>query len=371
MDPVMGGRASERFDRVESLDWRRGWRRLSFVATALVFVAVGKSHAQTAKVRDLTIREGEVPVRLVGYGLVVGLEGTGDRTLGGMWGGMTVRSVANLLRNLGVEVPDQVIRTRNAAAVLVTAEASPYTRRGGRFDVTVASLGDATSLRGGQLWQTPLLASVGGPPVALAQGALQVPAGGRGRGGTGVGTSATLVGAATALVDLGGGGAAPPSRLLLRNPDLATARRIADAVNLEIGQGIATVIDAGAIALDLPPDDPIAALVALEEIDVPVNSAARVVIDARSGAVAAGGDLVVGPAVVSSEWLTLAVGPGAPDGQAASAEPSPGVVRAEAGVRVQDLVEALHSIGATSEMIGSVFRALEGVGALRAEVLVR
>jgi flagellar P-ring protein precursor FlgI len=339
---------------------------------------VASVEAQSARVRDLTTGGGDVPVRLVGYGLVVGLDGTGDRVFGGLLGGVTVRTVANLLRNLGVEVPERVIRTRNAAAVLVTAEASPYTRRGGRFDVSVASLGDATSLRGGQLWQTPLLGSVGGPPVAVAQGNLVVP-GGRGKRLDGpVETSAILSDAAVAMADLSSGDLGLADRLLLRDPDLATAQRIAEAINAAMGEGVATVQDPGAIDLQLPEGDRMASLVALGELEVTPGANARVVIDAQSGAVAAGGDIAVGPAVVSYDWLTLTISaPGelaAPAGAEAAALEEvlpPGAVRAEAGVRVQALAEALHSVGATAEVIGAVFRSLRNVGAIRAEVLIR
>ena len=130
------------------------------IAALLGSLALGApmAQAQDAKIRDLTISEGAAPIRLVGYGLAVGLDGTGDRDGGSRGAGMTVQSVANLLRNFNVEVPAEVLRMRNVAAVLVTAEVSPYLRSGGRFDVHVSSLGDARSLRGGVLWMTPLVA---------------------------------------------------------------------------------------------------------------------------------------------------------------------------------------------------------------------
>lgn len=352
-----------------------------FVALAALVLWPGVGLAQSAKVRDLTTAEGEVPVRLVGYGLVVGLDGTGDRSFGGRDGSMTVRSVANLLRNLGIEVPERVIRTRNAAAVLVTAEASPYTRRGGRFDISVASLGDATSLRGGQLWQTPLLASVGGTPMAAAQGNILFPGQANSPRGSRVETSAVLADAAVAVADFGGGTTGTPSRLLLRRPDLATAQSIALAINAALGGDVASVEDPGAVALQLPNDDPLTALVALGDVDVTPTGSPRVVIDAQSGAVAAGGEISVGPAVVSHEWLTLTIAPAgtpAPAGPAAL-DPNaplgevlpPGAVRAEPGIRVQSLAEALHAVGASAEIIGAVFRSLRSVGALQAEVQVR
>src|SRR5205085_7414231 len=121
-------------------------------------------------VRDLTIEDKAIPVRLMGYGLVIGLDGTGDRSSGGKQGGMTVNSVANLLRRFGIQLPVEAMKTRNVAAVLVTAEVSPYLRPGGKFEVHVSSLGDARSLRGGVLWMTPLQSDVGGQPMASAQG---------------------------------------------------------------------------------------------------------------------------------------------------------------------------------------------------------
>ena len=129
--------------------------------------------ANAARIGDLTVHHGDVPRRLVGYGLVVGLDGTGDRSFGGLHDATpTVRSVVNLLRRFSIEVPPERLRLRNVAAVLVTAEVSPYLRAGGRFEVQVSALGDATSLRGGVLWITPLVTDPNQPPAATAQGPL-------------------------------------------------------------------------------------------------------------------------------------------------------------------------------------------------------
>jgi len=364
--------------RARSCDRVRA-RGCGLVGVVLGLTIVAPLAGQSVRVRDLTFNEGEIPVRLVGYGLVVGLDGTGDRSFGGAQGSMTVRSVANLLRNLGIEVPERVIRTRNVAAVLVTAEASPYTRGGGRFDVSVASVGDATSLRGGQLWQTPLLASVGGSPMAVAQGNIFVSVGSENARVAPVETSAVMTDGAVAVATFGGGTGAPPARLLLRNPDLATAQLITETINAS-QPGVATIEDPGAIAIQLPAADPLSALVSLGQLQLTPSITPRVVVDAQSGIVAAGGDITVGAAVVSHEWLTLTIAPPdtptpvgpadaglAPDGSVLP----PGAVRAEPGIRVQSLAEALHAVGASAEVIGSVFRALRNVGALRAEVQVR
>jgi len=352
--------------------------RRSFVLVAVLTLGIPPVvFAQGARVADLTTTAGDMPVRLTGFGLVTGLNGTGDRVYGSAQGGMTVQTIANLMRNMGLELPERMIRSRNAAAVLVTAEASAFTRTGSRFDVNVSSVGDASSLRGGQLFMAALRPGVGGEVVAVAQGNIFLPPPSN-NSRFDVETSAVLPGAAVAQIDFGGGAAGPPSLLLLRDPDLPTAQRIADAINQSLGGEVATVEDPGAVSLELPADDPMAALVTLGEVQVTPNQQPRVVVDARSGVVAAGGEIFVGAAVVSHDWLTLAIqepdapppagplGPGAADAALA-----PGAVRAEPGIRVQSLAEALHSVGATADIIGAVFQSLKDVGALRAEVQIR
>ena len=141
--------------------------------TILILIAslapgVRAAHGQQ-RISDLTVHPGSTPRRIVGYGLVVGLDGTGDRSFGnGHNNGATVRSVLNILHRFDVEVPPNQLRPRDVAAVLVTAEVSPYLRAGGRFDVQVSALGDATSLRGGVLWMTPLVTAPNEPALATA-----------------------------------------------------------------------------------------------------------------------------------------------------------------------------------------------------------
>src|ERR1700755_1141391 len=133
-----------------------------FAGAALAPFASPLAAQDMIRIRDLTIEDKAIPVRLMGYGLVVGLDGTGDKASGGKQGGMTVNSVVNLLRRFGVQIPLDAMKTKNVAAVLVTAEVAPYLRAGGRFEIHVSSLGDARSLRGGVLWMTPMQADVGG-----------------------------------------------------------------------------------------------------------------------------------------------------------------------------------------------------------------
>ncbi len=328
--------------------------------------------ATGVRIRDLTLADGAAPIRLMGYGLAVGLDGSGDRSVGGGGGGMTVQSVVNLLRNFNVEVPAGLVRTRNAAAVLVTAEVSPYLRAGGRFEVQVASLGDARSLRGGLLYMTPLLAEAGGRPVAAAQGALMISDGSDPRNRFGpptVETTVRLPGGGQLEADLPRPTLAQSNRLLLREPDIGTATKIAAAVNAAMGPTAAAVEDPGSITLNLPAAGRAAALARLGDLRVTPDRAARVVIDARDGTVVAGGDLAVGAAVVSHGAITLSIAAG---GAAPSAPNAPsGDVRVAPGTSVQQIAAALHAVQTPASDIAAIFAALREVGALAAEVVVR
>jgi flagellar P-ring protein precursor FlgI len=365
---------------------------------------------QEVRIRDLTVANQEVPVRLVGYGLVTGLDGSGDRVIGGYSSGHTVRSIANLLRRFDVEVPDQLLRTRNVAAVLVTAEVSPYLRPGGRFEVQVSSVGDAVSLRGGVLWMTPLVPNPGAAPVATAQGALLLPQAtdGRARNYYTVETSARIPDGGILEQPMATPDFTRTSLLYLREPNLGTAARIAGIINDSIGDGAAQVVDPGAVSLNLSgdaADNRVVVLSRIRDLSVAPERVARVVIDSRTGSVVVGGDLTVGEAVVSHSGMTLSVGApeaGDPEGaenpdpasrvgtdpeagtpgeasgpqeaggaSAPQGAPVPGDLRMEAGVSVQDVAAALHAVAAPPPVIGAVFESLRDVGAIRARVVIR
>jgi flagellar P-ring protein FlgI len=345
---------------------RRGLALLALLAiTPLGLVA------QTT-VGALTLRDGEVPVRVVGYGLVVGLDGTGDRSFGSLAGSVqTVRSVTNLLRRFNVEIPPERLRLRNVAAVLVTAEVSPFLRPGARFEVQVASVGDATSLRGGVLWMTPLLAAPNAPPVATAQGPLPVVAtderqrfGSRGAASGRIAEGGLLEVALPAIT------AAANPRLILRSPDLGVAARVAEAINAALGEGTARVEDPGAIALSPPAsatDNLPVFMAALDTLPVTITSPARIIIDGRSGTVVAGGNVTVGNAVVSLEGLTLRIGAAPVDG----APDVPGLVTLAAGTTVQDIAAGLRAVGAPARDVVAVFDGLRAAGAVTAELVIR
>jgi flagellar P-ring protein FlgI len=342
------------------------------LAAVFVLAALASSPdpaaAQDVRVGDLTIQEQAVPVRLVGYGLVIGLDGTGDRPAGGRTGGHTVQSVANLLRRFEVDVPPEVLRMRNVAAVLVTAEVSPFLRAGGRFDVHVSSIGDARSIRGGVLWMTPLIADVGGAPMATAQGALLISDGGNARGSYTVETTARIPAGGLLEGELARPVFASSSRLLLRQPDLLTATRVATVVNGQFGDGTAIIEDPGSILLSLP-DDPMqraAVLTEVTELRVQPSRIARIVIDGRDGTVVAGGDLVLGNAVVSHGLVTLSIGDGGAPGDEAF-----GGFSVPAGTTAQQVAAALHAFQTPPGEIAAIFESLREIGALSAEVVIR
>jgi flagellar P-ring protein FlgI len=327
------------------------------------------------RIRDLTSSEGATPIRLMGYGIVVGLDGTGDRAIGGQTAGQTVQSVVNLLRRFDIEVPPELMRMRNVAAALVTAEISPYLRPGGRFEIHVSSMGDARSLRGGVLYMTPLVAEPGGPAMATAQGSLLVSEGGSAqamRYAPTIETTARIPQGGLLEQDFPRAAFASSNRLLLREPDIGTASRIAAAINQAVGANSATVEDPGSVRLTLADSaDRAVTLTKIRELAVRPERAPRVVIDGRDGTVVAGGDVAVGAAVVSHGAVTLAIGDesGANAGGQGAAQAA--AVRVAAGSSVQRIASALHAVQTPPQEIAAIFAALRDVGAIVAEVVVR
>lgn len=343
--------------------------RAALSLVPLLAVGASRAPAQNARVRDLVLTDAAPTTRLMGFGLVAGLNGTGDRVTGSYGSRQTVQSIVNVLRRFDVEVPAEVLRTRNVAAVLVTAEVSPYLRPGGRFDVHVSSLGDAQSLVGGILWMTPLVAEAGGKSLAAAQGALLGDATDRRRPGLANGSTAGRIPDGGVLeAEMARPAATLATKLLLRNPDMQTATRIAEAIDSAFGgPGNATVEDPGSVALTLKDTSTsfLRALAKVRELRIRTSRAARIIIDSRDGTIVAGGDLLVGEAVVSHGGITLSIG------ASADTATTPGDVRIATGTSVQRVASALHTMRATPAVIAAILHALCDVGALPAEVVAR
>lgn len=353
---------------------RTPWTALGAMAMVLLasLPASASLRAQGVPIHDLVISDQSVPVRLVGYGLVTGLSGTGDQTSTGRNSGHTVQSVANLLKRFDITVPPEMLRTRNVAAVLVTAEVSPYLRAGGRFEVQVSSVGDARSLRGGVLWMTPLIAEAGGAPLASAQGAVIVddqPMATRRRYAY-VEGSARISGGGVMESEMPRPKAGVPSRLLLREPDIGTASRIAAVIDSVVGKGTAKVEDPGSVELTLKDEEAAAQLATIQALRVEPTRAGRIVIDTRQGTVVAGGELTLGPGVVSVGGITLTIGRVAP-ADSTKASTVDGALRLQAGATVQDLAAALQTVRTPPAQVAQIFEALRQAGAISAEVVAR
>ncbi len=343
----------------------------AFLALTAALTLAVPAAAQT-RIRDVTTHDGDVPMRLVGYGLVVGLSGTGDRSFGSQSGAIhTVRSVTNLLRRFDIEVPEKNLRLRNVAAVVITAEVSPYLRPGGRFDIQVASLGDATSLQGGVLWMAPLMATPDGEPFATGQGTFTIgnddrtKTGYYSRRGSASGRISDGGVLVSALPVVASAGANP--RLAIKQPDLMLASRIAAAINAAAGAGTARVEDPGSIALKAPTggaDSLPTFLASLDTLPVEVPTDQRIVIDARNGVVASGGDLTVGNASVTLRGITVRIGD-------TTTTQTPGLMALAKGATVRDLAAGLHAMGAMPSEVASVFDALRASGAVTAAVVIR
>jgi flagellar P-ring protein precursor FlgI len=268
------------------------------------------------------------------------------------------------------------------AAVIVTAEASPYLRAGGRFEIQVSSIGDATSLRGGVLWTTPLLSDPDQPPVATAQGPVLL-ADEDVRYSRNRGNSARIPEGGVLEADPPAPAALTP-RLLLRKPSLATAQRVVQAINAAVGDTVAKVDDPGSITLNpraTGADNLVSLLAGLDTVAVRMAPEAKVVIDARSGTVVTGGTVRVAAATVSHRGLTLRIGgpasqtpaPPATDsaGSSRASEPPGGLLAVSEGATVQEVAAGLHAAGARPQEIAAMFTALREVGALGAEVVIR
>jgi flagellar P-ring protein precursor FlgI len=342
-----------------------------------------------SRLKDVASLQGPVTQPLVGYGLVVGLNKTGDKrqTI------FSAQTLANMLERFGVAVPAGGIKIENVAAVLVTAEVGPYAQTGSRLDVTASSIGDAKSLQGGTLLPTPLRGP-DGAIVALAQGPLSIGGFGGGSGGNTVSVNHLTVGRVPggALVQVSRQTAIPVLDVLrfsLREPDFVSAGRVARAINMELGANSARVSDPGTVVVDVPQEyrAMVPDLIArLEPLPIAVDNAARVVINERTGTVVLGGDVRIGPVAVAHGNLSVRV---ATDYQVSQPEgfsrgqttvvPQTAVnvnqedrklVTLESGTTLADVVRALNTLGVTPRDIIAIMQALKAAGALRAEVVI-
>lgn len=366
-------------------------RFVATVALLLVCVIGGQGQAAPVRIKDLVNFDGARGNDLIGYGLVVGLNGTGDTIRNAPF---TEDLMAGILERLGVSLSDAAFRTKNVAAVMVTATLPPFARAGGQVDVNVAAIGDAKSLLGGTLIMTPLNAA-DGEIYAVAQGS--VIASGVSSGGDaalvvqGVPTSGSIPDGARVEREVNFDFQAMSTlRLALRTPDFTTAERIERAINTGVGQRIAMMLDAGTVRIDLASlgnVSPAHLIGRIENIPVEPQSKARVVIDHKTGTVVMGEDVRVSRVAVSQGGLTLRVqeepgvvqpNPFAPGETVivprteASIEQQPGIglYPVDGGSSLSDVVAGLNALGVSPRDLIDILRAIHAAGALHAELVV-
>ncbi len=363
-------------------------RLFAFLFALLPAVAT----ASPIRIKDLVEFDGVRGNDLVGYGLVVGLNGTGDGIRNAPY---TEEMLANLLERLGVNVTGEQFRPKNVAAVFVTASLPPFSRAGSKIDVTVSAIGDAKSLLGGTLIMTPLNAA-DGQIYAVAQGS--VIAGGA--SATGAGESVVQGVPTAGLIPAGARiereidfdfTSLNSLRLALRTPDFTTAGRIENAINREFGRSVARMLDAGTIELDIRAtrmDSPAHAIGRLENLPVEPQRKARVVVDQRAGTIVMGEDVRISRVAVSQGNLTLRISEQPlvvqPNPFAAgetvvvprtsaslNEEPGTGLAEVPTGTTLSEVIAGLNALGVSPRDMIDILKSIKAAGALHAEFVVR
>lgn len=359
------------------------------VSLAALLCTLALTPAQAERIKDLAQVAGVRGNPLIGYGLVVGLDGSGDRTSQTPF---TVQSLKTMLDQLGVAIPPGVNpQLKNVAAVAVHAELPAFSKPGQPIDVTVSSIGNAGSLRGGSLLMTQLKGA-DGEVYAIAQGSLVVSGfGASGRDGSRISVNAPNGGRipSGAIVERSVPAAANAGNvtLNLHEADFTTAARIVSAVDRAFGPGRARALDGVTIEITPPPGDRIGFLAALEALDVdPGTAAAKVIVNARSGTVVMGGQVSVLPAAVAHGSLTVTIsestlvsqpdafGRGdtvvAPQSSVSANAEGSHMVLLRGGTSLEEIVRAVNAVGAAPGDIVAILEALKQAGALRAELEV-
>ena len=352
------------------------------------------SASAQARLKDIAAVQGVRGNQLVGYGLVVGLDGTGD----GNGSTFTPQSVASMLQKFGITVAPGNLQLKNVAAVMVTATLPPFVKNGSAIDVTVSSLGDAKSLQGGTLLQTPLQAA-NNKVYAAAQGAISV-GGFLAGGGAGGGVTKNFVTAGRipggALVEQDVpttllGASSGTLEVTLSQPDFTTAARLVNAINEHKPYGVtrASAADAGTIQVGITPgSDAVSVIAALENVPVDIDEVAKIVINERTGTVVMDGNVEVSACAVAHGNLTVSIAnapiisqPGSFSRQGKTvvaprkiinvAEGDERLIPVPSSETLDSVVRSLNALGVTPRDLIAILQAMKEAGALHAEIEIQ
>ena len=364
--------------------------KISKLLIASLALLASLAHAE--RIKDLASIQGVRQNQLVGYGLVVGLDGTGDMT---MQTPFTTQSLTSMLQQLGVNMPSTATATlmlKNVAAVMVTASLPPFSRPGQTLDVTVSSMGNAKSLKGGTLLLTPLKGA-DGQVYAMAQGNLLVGGAGASGGGSSVQVNHLSVGLISAGATVERAVASPLGQggyisLELNSMDFTTASRVVDAINSRFLSGTASALDGRVIRVRAPadPDERVSFLGQLEDLDVdPARAPAKVILNARTGSIVMNQSVTIENCAVAHGNLSVVVSstpsvsqPGAfSGGRTAVTDQSSIDIKSEKGSLVTlkgaslgEVVKALNAVGATPQDMLAILQAMKAAGTLKADLEV-
>lgn len=366
-----------------------GTSRFNLMALLTVLLLALPAGGQAARIKDVATLEGVRENQLVGYGLVVGLNGTGDSASTQF----TVQSLVNMMERLGVTVDRAQVKVANVAAVLVTAQLPPFARAGNSVDVLVSSAGDSTSLVGGTLLMTPLKGPDGNI-YAVAQGPLLVGSLAFGGKAAKVQTNHPTVGRIPggALVEREVGfefGAQPWLTYRLKNADFTTIARMGAAIDGAYGAGTAQTLDSGTVRVNIPPSYQgrvVEFVASVEGLDVAMDTVARIVVNERTGTIVMGEDVRISTVAVSHGNLNLVVSESAqvsqpnplskgetvtvPQTDIQISEDKSELVVMPMGVSIGDVAKALNAIGATPRDLIAIFQAIKAAGGLHAELVI-
>ena len=323
----------------------------------IVALVLAPLSAYPARLKDIANIRGVRSNQLVGYGVVVGLNGTGDSK-----SEFTNKSIERMLDRLGVKVQGKDVSSKSVAAVIVTADLPPFARSGNKLDITVSTLGDASSLKGGTLVQTPLRAA-DQQVYAVAQGSLVV-----GYSGAGVHeTAARLPNGAMIERDIGQEFASRKMfRLTLHNPDFTTAARVVKVINKELAGKYAAALDAGTIDVTSPPPfegKGVELLAMVESLDINPDQPARVVVNEKTGTVVIGAGVKISRVAISHGDLTVKVG-----GDGGSKKDGDKIMVMDEAVNVGDIVKAMNKLGVGPKDLITILQSIKAAGALHGDL---